>query len=66
MQICRMNYNELSPDGKRVKLHVYGVGSFDVLFSIDRYINKPHFSDREKAAVTQGTYRIVDRHAGAS
>ncbi|AWD03238.1 DUF2778 domain-containing protein [Klebsiella aerogenes] len=65
MQICRMNYNDLSPDGRTVKLHCYGVGSFDVLSGIDRYINNPNCSDREKAAIPPGTYWIVDRPVGS-
>ena len=31
MQICMMDYDRLSPDGKSLKLMCYGVGSFDVL-----------------------------------
>ena len=31
MQICRMDYNDVSADGRRLKLHVYGVGTFPVL-----------------------------------
>lgn len=65
MQICRMNYNDLSPDGRRVKLCCYGIGTFDVLSGIDRYINNPHCSDREKAAIPPGTYWIVERPAGS-
>ncbi|HCV64974.1 MAG TPA: hypothetical protein DGZ94_06945 [Serratia sp.] len=65
MQICRMDYNNLSTDGKIVKMHCYGVGTFDVLSGIERYINNPHCSDREKAAIPPGTYWIVDRPTGS-
>ncbi|QKJ87876.1 DUF2778 domain-containing protein [Paramixta manurensis] len=65
MQICMMDYSNLSPDGKRVKLHCYGIGTFDVLSGIDRYINKPNCSDIEKAAIPPGTYWIVDRPTGS-
>ncbi|WP_367303071.1 DUF2778 domain-containing protein [Pantoea allii] len=65
MQICTMDYDRLSPDGKRVKLDCYGIGSFDVLSGIDRYINNPDCSDIEKAAIPPGTYWIVDRPKGS-
>ncbi len=65
MQLCMMDYGRLSSDGKRVKLDCYGVGSFDVLSGIDRYINNPNCSDIEKAAIPPGTYWIVDRPEGS-
>ncbi|WP_416413778.1 DUF2778 domain-containing protein [Pantoea sp. App145] len=65
MQICMMDYGRLSPDGKTLKLMCYGVGSFDVLSGIEKYINNPHCSDREKAAIPPGTYWIVDRPQGS-
>jgi len=60
-----MDYSRLSSDGKRVKLNCYGVGSFDVLSGIDKYINNPNCSDIEKAAIPPGTYWIVDRPTGS-
>ncbi|GAA3606163.1 hypothetical protein GCM10023078_36570 [Gibbsiella greigii] len=65
MQICMMDYNNLSPDGRSVKLECYGVGSFDVLSGIEKYINNPECSDIEKAAIPPGTYWIVDRPEGS-
>lgn len=65
MQICMMDYGRLSSDGKRVKLNCYGVGSFDILSGIERYINNPDCSDIEKAAIPSGTYWIVDRPEGS-
>ncbi|WGL93225.1 DUF2778 domain-containing protein [Serratia marcescens] len=65
MQICRLNYADLSSDGKIVKLRCYGVGTFDVLSGIEHYINNPNCSDREKAAIPPGTYWIVDRPKGS-
>lgn len=43
----------------------YGVGMFDVLSDIERYINNPQCSEREKAAISPGTYWIVDRPTGS-
>jgi len=30
MQICRMDYNDVSADGRKLKLHVHGAGTFPV------------------------------------
>lgn len=60
-----MDYNRLSADGKRAKLHCYGVGTFDVLSGMEKYINNPNCSDIEKAAIPPGTYWIVDRPTGS-
>lgn len=65
MQICMMNYGELSDDGKTTYLHCYGVGTFDVLSGIDFYINNPDCADHEKAAIPPGTYWVTDRPAGS-
>lgn len=65
MQICMMDYGQLSSDGKRVKLNCYGIGSFDILSGIERYINNPDCSDIERAAIPPGTYWIVDRPEGS-
>lgn len=65
MQICMMDYGNLSRDGKKLKLNCYGVGSFDVMSGIERFINQPDCSDLEKAAIPPGTYWIVDRPAGS-
>ncbi|PVZ78538.1 hypothetical protein C9426_34710 [Serratia sp. S1B] len=64
MQICMMDYNQLSKDGKKAFLHCYGIGTFDVLSGIERYINNPNCSDHEKAAIPPGTYWITDRPDG--
>ena len=64
MQICTMDYNDISKDGNIVKLRCPGAGTFDVLSGIGRYINKPDCSDIEKAAIPPGTYWIVDRPKG--
>ncbi|MDO6406465.1 hypothetical protein CTZ24_24150 (plasmid) [Pantoea phytobeneficialis] len=65
MQICMMDYGRLSPDGRTLKLMCYGVGYFDVLSGIEKYINNPDCSDHEKAAIPPGTYWIVDRPQGS-
>jgi len=65
LQICMMDYGRLSTDGKTLKLDCYGIGSFDVLSGIERYINNPNCSDIEKAAIPPGTYWIVDRPTGS-
>lgn len=65
MQICMMDYRQLSSDGKKLKLNCYGVGSFDVLSGLEKYINNPNCSDHDKAAIPPGTYWIVDRPAGS-
>ncbi|EXU74571.1 DUF2778 domain-containing protein [Erwinia mallotivora] len=65
MQICQMDYGKLSKEGKSLKLECYGVGSYDVLSGIDRFINQPNCSDIEKAAIPPGTYWIVDRPTGS-
>ena len=64
MQICTMDYNDISKDGNILKLRCPGAGTFDVLSGIGRYINKPDCSDIEKAAIPPGTYWIVDRPKG--
>ncbi len=66
MQICMMDYDRLSPDGKLAKLHCYGVGTFDVLSGAGRFINNPNCSDIEKAAIPPGQYWIVDRPTGSA
>lgn len=65
MQICMMNYDELSADGKTAYLHCYGIGTFAVLSGIERYINNPDCADHEKAAIPTGTYWVTDRPAGS-
>lgn len=65
MQICMMDYRQLSKDGRVAYLHCYGVGTFDVLSGIDQYINNPDCADHEKAAIPPGTYWITDRPAGS-
>ncbi|KJV30452.1 hypothetical protein VI01_12330 [Pantoea sp. SM3] len=65
MQVCTMDYKKLSRDGKTLPLECYGIGTFDVLSGIERYINNPDCSDKEKAAIPPGTYWIVDRPEGS-
>ncbi|MBK0091325.1 DUF2778 domain-containing protein [Erwinia sp. S59] len=65
MQVCTMDYKKLSRDGKTLPLECYGIGTFDVLSGIERYINNPDCSDKEKAAIPPVTYWIVDRPEGS-
>ena len=65
MQICMMDYNNLSHDGKVVMLNCYGVGRFEVFSGIEHYINNSHCSHIEKSAIPPGTYWIVDRPVGS-
>ncbi len=65
MQICMMDYENLSRDGKTLKLKCYGIGVFDVFSGVDNYINDPNCSFVEKAAIPPGTYWIVDRPKGS-
>ncbi len=64
MQICRMDYNDLSQNRQRATLHVYGIGNFDVFSGKPGYINHPECSYVENAALPPGQYWIVDRPAG--
>lgn len=65
MQICMMDYSNLSADGKTAYLKCYGIGTFEVLSGIERYINNPDCADHEKAAIPVGTYWVTDRPAGS-
>ncbi|HED6269236.1 TPA: DUF2778 domain-containing protein [Enterobacter sichuanensis] len=65
MQICMMDYGSLSADGKTAYLKCYGIGTFEVLSGIGRYINNPDCADHEKAAIPPGTYWVTDRPAGS-
>ncbi|MCW7550259.1 DUF2778 domain-containing protein [Photorhabdus sp. APURE] len=65
MQICRMNYNDLSDNGRKAKFHCYGVGIFDVFSGQDPYVNKSECSYIEKSAIPPGQYWIVDRPVGS-
>ena len=64
MQICRMDYNDLSGDKQKATLHVYGIGNFDVFSGKPGYINKPECSFIDHASLPPGQYWIVDRPAG--
>ena len=65
MQICMMDYSNLSADGKTAYLKCYVIGTFEVLSGIDRYINNPDCADHEKTAIPVGTYWVTDRPAGS-
>lgn len=54
MQIFMMDYGNLSADGKTAYLKCYGIGTFEVLSGIERYINNPDCADHEKAAIPVG------------
>jgi hypothetical protein len=51
MQICMMDYGNLSADGKTAYLKCYGIGTFEVLTGVDFYINNPDCVDHENAAI---------------
>ncbi len=65
MQTCMMDYSNLSADGKTARPKCYGIGTFEVLSGIERYINNSDFADHEKAAIPVGTYWVTDRPAGS-
>ena len=65
MQICMMDYGNLSTDGKTAYLKCYGIGTFEVLTGVDFYINNPDCADHENAATPPGTYWVTDRPAGS-
>ncbi|CAI1614424.1 Protein of uncharacterised function (DUF2778) [Serratia quinivorans] len=64
MQICRMDYNDLSADRKKAKFHCYGKGTFEVFSGQAPRINMPRCSFIENAALPPGQYWIVDRPLG--
>lgn len=65
MQICMMDYDNLSAHGKTAYLKCYGIGMYEVLSGIERYINNPDGADHEKATIPPGTYWVTDRPAGS-
>lgn len=65
MQICRMDYNEVSSDGRRLKLHVYGVGVFPVFSGVEPVTNIAECAFKRNAALPVGTYWIVDAPLGS-
>jgi hypothetical protein len=65
MQICMMDYGNLSADGKTAYLKCYGIGTYEVLTGVDFYINNPDCADHENAAIPPGTYWVTDRPAGS-
>lgn len=65
MQICMMDYGNLSVDGKTAYLKCYGIGTFEVLSGIESYINNPDCADHEKVTIPPGTYWVTDRPAGS-
>lgn len=56
MQICMMDYGNLSADGKTAYLKCYGIGTFEVLTGVNFYINNPDCADHENTAIPPGTY----------
>ncbi|AVJ16813.1 hypothetical protein CLM71_06545 [Serratia sp. MYb239] len=65
MQICRMDYNDVSADRRRLKLHVYGVGVFPVFSGVEPVTNIAQCAYKKNAALPVGTYWIVDRPSGS-
>ena len=65
MQICRMDYNDVSADRRVLKFHVYGVGVFPVFSGKPSMINRPECSFKDAAALPPGQYWIVERPQGS-
>ncbi len=65
MQICRMDYNDVSADRQRLKLHVYGIGTFPVFSGIAPVTNIAECAYIRNAALPVGTYWIVDAPKGS-
>lgn len=59
MQICRLNYNDASPDRRVLKLHVYGVGTFPVFSGKPSMLNRPDCSFRDKGALPRGSIGLL-------
>jgi hypothetical protein len=70
MQICMMDYGNLSADGKTAYLKCYGIGTFEVLTGVDFYINNPdcvgHENDYENdgSGLPTGLYRLQTASPG--
>lgn len=62
---CEMNYNNVSGDGKYIKLKCNTVGEFDVFSGESPMTNISECSFKEKAALPPGLYWIVDRPSGS-
>jgi len=62
---CEMNYNNVSGDGKYIKLKCNNVGEFDVFSGDSPMTNISECSFKEKAALPPGLYWIVDRPSGS-
>ncbi|EOD4813065.1 DUF2778 domain-containing protein [Serratia sp. IR-2025] len=68
-----MDYNDVSPDRGRLKLHVYGVGTFPVFSGVEpvtniaecAFKNIAECAFKRNAALPVGTYWIVDAPAGS-
>lgn len=65
MQICRMDYNDVSADGRTLTLHVYGVGAFPVFSGVEPVTNIAECAFFRNAALPVGTYWIVDSPEGS-
>ena len=55
MQICRMDYNDVSADGRTLTLHVYGVGAFPVFSGVEPVTNIAECAFIRNAALPVGT-----------
>ena len=61
---CEMNYNNVSDDGKYIKLTCI-LGEFDVFSGVYPTTNIAECAFKEKAALPPGNYWIVDRPDGS-
>ena len=59
MQICMLNYDEISPDGKTLYLDCYGIGTFDVLSGLEAYLRHPEGAERDNIVIPPGTYWVT-------
>lgn len=62
---CEMDYSQVSPDGRTIKLLCYGVGTFDVFSGANPTTNIAECAWKDKAALPPGTYWIVPRPVGS-
>lgn len=62
---CEMDYNNVSADGKYIKLICNSVGKFDVFSGIYPTTNIAECAFKKNAALPPGNYWIVDRPDGS-
>ncbi|NUF77964.1 DUF2778 domain-containing protein [Snodgrassella sp. ESL0323] len=62
---CEMNYNNVSKDGKYIKLICKNVGEFDVFSGASPMTNIAECAFKINAALPPGNYWIVDRPFGS-